>query len=518
MTTNKSYRIVTILLLLLPLLMMGWKLGKGYLKKEVLIPEIAYQVQFNFMLDSDEKGKELFIKTYLPESNQHQQISWSSSMNGDLQFTAKPKHGIGKKGIWEGQIKQAQQLSYSFKYKGKALRYKLDDKLPYPAPLPDEVFDYLEPEEYIQSDHVVIQRWADDLTKGKTSQYDVVKSLYKFVKSLANSKTSKLTDALTALKKFRASCNGKSRLLVALCRASGIPARVVGGIILEDTQKRTSHLWVEMWLGDQWVPFDALNGHFAYLPPNYLELYRGDHFLVTHTPNINFDYIYAIQKEEYFSPREAGGFTLWSLLGGEGISMSLLKVILLLPLCALVVGIFRNVIGLKTIGVFLPAIIAVSLDGVGLGLGLMAFIIVVAVVGLLHFPLERWGVLHTPKLIIMLTAVVVCLLSMGYIGLALEIHPLSTMVLFPIIVLTIAAEKFARTIIEEGPVEAFKLQGQTLLLTIVCYLIFKPDFTVGYFLTFPETYILIIGILLLLGRWIGLRMTEYFRFGALSNT
>ena len=70
---------------------------------------------------------------------------------------------------------------------------------------------------------------------------------------------------------------------------------------------------------------------------------------------------------------------------------------------------------------------------------------------------------------------------------------------------------------EEGFLDALKLQAQTLLLTIICYLVFAPEFLVGYFLTFPETYAMIAGLLLLLGRWIGLRMTEYIRFKALEQ-
>ena len=40
-----------------------------------------------------------------------------------------------------------------------------------------------------------------------------------------------LTDARSAFEEQEASCNGKSRLFVALCRAHMIPARMVGGIM-----------------------------------------------------------------------------------------------------------------------------------------------------------------------------------------------------------------------------------------------------------------------------------------------
>ncbi|MEL7219627.1 MAG: transglutaminase family protein, partial [Pseudomonadota bacterium] len=97
---------------------------------------------------------------------------------------------------------------------------------------------------------------------------------------------------MTALRLGRASCNGKGRLFVALARTNGIPARLVGGVILNEGSKKTSHQWLEVLIEGRWVPFDPTNGHFATLPENYLRLYTGDHALFRHTRNINFDYLF----------------------------------------------------------------------------------------------------------------------------------------------------------------------------------------------------------------------------------
>lgn len=515
MTTNKSYQATALLLFLLPMFSICWKWSNGHFSTDKLIPETAYQVEMNFTIDSTTAGKEVFVKSFLPKSNQHQTILHESARMGQMNFKSYTLENAGKKGEWRGYVKAGQKIGYAFKYEGKALKYQISNDLPISSNLPTQVFSYLEPEEHIQSDDLRIVGLADILSGEEIGLKSAVQSLYEFVRMMPSIKTSELTDALTALSQDKASCNGKSRLLVALCRARGIPARVVGGVILEDVQKRTSHLWAEVWMGNQWVPFDALNGHFAFLPANYMQLYTGDYFLIAHTPNAFFDYNFSIEKEKYFTAKKAGFLSLWSLIETNKIPIGMLKVILLLPLCALIVGIFKNVIGLKTIGVFLPAIIAVSLDSIGPAFGLFAFLMVVLVVSLLHIPLDKWGILYAPKLIIMLTGVVICLLAFTKAGISMEHKSLSAIIFFPIIVLTIAAEKFARTIIEEGFSDALKLQAQTLLLTLMCYLVFSAEFLVGYFLTFPETYAMIIGLLLFLGRWIGLRMTEYFRFGAL---
>lgn len=516
MLSNKSFKVTARLLLFLPLLLMGWKISQGYLIGKNLIPEVLFQVEMNYAIEGA-KGEELFVKSYLPKDNIHQKISRVSVATDELEFATRNIEGVGKKGEWRGVPTSAQRISCEFQYKGRAMRYEISDGMPLESELPDDMDAYLMSEEFIQSDDLMIQKLANELTEGKADLKSTVEAIYRYVALMPAIKTSELTDAISAMRNHKASCNGKSRLLVALCRAKGIPARVVGGIILDHGEKRTSHLWTEVWMGNEWVPFDALNNHFAYLPANYMQLYNGDYFLIARTPDVKFDYSFSIEKEKYFTAHKAGAFTLWSLLSDENISIGLLKVILLLPLCSLLVGVFKNVIGLKTIGVFLPAIIAVSLDSIGPTFGLLAFLMVVGVVALLHFPLEKWGVLYAPKLIIMLTGVVVSLLLFAKVGMLCGITIFSSMIFFPIIVLTIAAEKFARTIVEEGFFDALKLQAQTLLLTFICYLVFAPEFLVGYFLTFPETYLIIVGVLLLLGRWIGLRMTEYIRFGGLEK-
>jgi hypothetical protein len=55
----------------------------------------------------------------------------------------------------------------------------------------------------------------------------------------------------------RVDCRTGSALVVALCRAAGIPARLIGGYTLHPLLS-TSHTWVEAWIaGEGWRPFDT---------------------------------------------------------------------------------------------------------------------------------------------------------------------------------------------------------------------------------------------------------------------
>ncbi len=150
---------------------------------------------------------------------------------------------------------------------------------------------------------------------------------------------------------------------MALARAAGIPARLVGGLILEPGTKKTSHQWVEAYVAGHWVPFCPTNNHFAELPERYLTLYYGDEALFRHTSDINFDYRFEVTSQLVPSPKAKASFKLfnvWALFERMGLSFSLLRTILMLPIGALVVVLFRNVIGLPTFGTFLPALIAAA--------------------------------------------------------------------------------------------------------------------------------------------------------------
>jgi hypothetical protein len=54
-------------------------------------------------------------------------------------------------------------------------------------------------------------------------------------------------------------CQMGSALLVSLCRARGIPARMIGGRVLYQLAP-TNHYWAEVWIENRgWTPFDFLS-------------------------------------------------------------------------------------------------------------------------------------------------------------------------------------------------------------------------------------------------------------------
>ncbi len=489
----------------------------GYSYKKIL-PKTSYDV--TIQMSANSYGDALNIKTYLPISDSRQNI-YNEVLNSTGFTHTVNQTEFGREGTWtipnaDGKY----EIMYSFSVMSKALRFNIDSLLEVEKGISPGLSRYLESTPNIQVNHPVIEQIYLAKIAKSDKILNILQAVFEYTGGLKAKPFKGLTDAVTAAKLNEASCNGKSRLFVALARRAGIPSRLVGGLILNEGQKRTSHQWVEAYVNGYWVTFDPLNNHFASIPNNYLLLYRGDKFLFAHSTNINFDYSFNIKKRLVANPllieelheTPLNAYNAWQAFQKVGIPLGLLKLIIMLPLGALFIAIFRNVIGIQTFGIFLPALIALSCRETGLFYGLLGFVFVVGIVSILHYPLEKLGLLYIPKMAIMLSAVVITFLMVAALAINFELYELSYISLFPIAVVTITAERFGRQIMEEGWKEAIKLTFQTLVVAALVYFIINSRSMQAFILAFPELLLAIIGLNILLGRWIGLRVTEYYRF------
>lgn len=523
MKPTKSLKITIGLILVFAIISMSFKIKPISKAYETFLPKDVYEVKYQFY--SKGKGKKIFIKTYIPESNERQKITQSIEKSSNMNFVIKNEND-NKRAIWRTKDKSSfHTVNYSFIFKGKAIQYIIDDDISLNNIDKKGKNDYLKEEEYLEIYHPKLQKLTKQLSKNSTNLKELITNYFEYVHNIPSAPIRDLTSALTTIEQNKASCNGKARLFVALCRAKGIPARLKGGIILEETKKRTSHLWSEVLIGGKWVPFDVLNGHFAYLPSYFLELYSGDHFLITHTPNILFDYNYKMKKVNHIpfvnittdDKIKRNPVSLLKLSQSGIIPKNILSFLLLLPIGGLLIAISKNVIGLRTFGVFLPVLIAYTFTSVGFYTGIILFLIIMTLVGLVSIPLGKWGVLYTPKMVVILGVTVVSIFILISIGLEYNIKWLLSLSFFPIIITAIVSERFARAIEEDGFESAISTLLQTLLATTICYLVFSSLIVQTVLLIFPELILISIVITLLLGKWIGLRVSEYKRFSYIIN-
>jgi len=326
------------------------------------------------------------------------------------------------------------------------------------------------------------------------------------------------TDALTALRLGEASCGGKSRLMVAQLRRLGIQARLVGGLILGDAaRKRTSHVWVEALLGDRWVPFDPLNAHRAEQPADYLRLYTGELPLIVHTRGLAFDYGFRAPLDQV--PRS------WTTTAGPTIghdALPLLRrdqfsLILLAPFALLMTVFLRQVVGLQSIGVFLPVLLGFCVTQVGWALaGLLLSLAVVLGVAV-RWAVARFGLLQVPRSAFLITFLILVFLLFTVSIERFGIESGRGVLVLPIAAMAMAVERFTVEAQDRGLGEASSLLAQTMILAALSALVLmQPVFEV-LTVTFPEILLVVLAEIMVVGRYRGLRLLELHRFGSVRT-
>ena len=145
------------------------------------------------------------------------------------------------------------------------------------APQPGENLDR---ESKAGTDHEAITARARDLTGTLNNPVDVTEALYRFVERDVKNEPSigvTQTSATDCLKTGSGDCGVKSRLLVALLRNRGIPARLVSGVSLQHKVAEPAPITgSKPGCASAWLPMCPSQHHFGKVPASYLVFGYGD--------------------------------------------------------------------------------------------------------------------------------------------------------------------------------------------------------------------------------------------------
>ncbi len=385
--------------------------------------------------------------------------------------------------------------------------------------------DFLQPTVRIQRDDDSIHEKAQELAESSDSDSprdleprDLVKKLYQYVSNeLENEPFQEVKSARDCLSAGSGDSGAKSRLLAALCRNRGVPARVLGGLIL--TGEPRPHYWVEAFVDQQWLPMCPTNRHYGQLkwPRNYLVMQLDDEPLVRGRDQFSFTVQDLNPAQEEDTP--ASGPRRWQWLSLHGLrpaEQHLVRFLLLLPLAALIVSLFRTVIGVPTFGTFTPALMGLAfLDLKALPVGLPIFVLVIlAGWGMRHL-LDRFHLLQVPRSSALLTLIVMLLLGLVLLSSLLGLGATQYVSLFPLVILTHLVERFWTIEAEDGSVSSFRTLLGTVVVSVTVSVCLGPSGVAWWMFRYPETLVLVLAGLLVLGRYTGYRLSELYRFGDL---
>jgi hypothetical protein len=379
-------------------------------------------------------------------------------------------------------------------------------------------------EPLIETSHERISSRARELTTGlagSTSQLDTAQALFRFVEQKIHNDVrfdGPAISALTCLETGSGDRCAKSRLLIALLRNRNIPARMVGGVTLAKGPEQQAHYWVEAYLYDHWLPMCPYYRLFGRVPSTYLVFGFGDRPLVTGKRVEGLKYAFLVEPLGKEGAAEQGaswwkrGFTKLSLYGLPPGDRRLVEVLLLLPVAALIICVFRNVIGMHSFGTFAPALIGLAFHDLHSIPGIFVFVAILLVGWLMRRLLDRYHLLQVPRVAAMLTlimSVLVVLIVLSNLYGATTTRYIS---LFPMVILTGMVERFWTLETEDSTTASFRTLLQTMFIALVIALVLSRPLIVKHLFCFPETLGLVMAGQLLIGRYTGYRLSELIRF------
>jgi transglutaminase-like putative cysteine protease len=309
----------------------------------------------------------------------------------------------------------------------------------------------------------------------------------------------------------------RARTMVTLCRVLQFPARLVTGFVIRQGDV-VPHVWVEVFQRQEWIPFDPTNGYSFSLPMNFVPVRRDAEQVFAASNNVaaTVRSAYSIRRltpDRLVMQGEMRRITQIFDLTRLPVPMhKVMMILLLLPFAALITSFVRNVIGLGTFGTFAPSLLAMSFIYADWETG-VAILLVVVTAGLTgRIWLERLRLLMVPRLSIILTLVILCVVFSVSLFDFLGVTPGAQAVLLPMVILTILIERFHVTVEEDGLVYALQLAVGTVVVAMLCFMVLGWDEVGQWVLTYPEVHFFTIAVFILLGRYAGYRFTELWRF------
>jgi len=142
---------------------------------------------------------------------------------------------------------------------------------------------YLQPTTAISARHPRIQKLASELAPASANQWKRIRSIIEWQQANIRQEPVDVFTALDVLETGKAECQGHSLLFAALARSSGIPTRIVNGIVyVAAFEGFLYHSWNESYVNGSWVAIDPTFGQ-APADATHVKLVEG-HSLADLTP------------------------------------------------------------------------------------------------------------------------------------------------------------------------------------------------------------------------------------------
>ncbi len=313
--------------------------------------------------------------------------------------------------------------------------------------------------------------------------------------------------------------------LVYVLAGARIPARMVRGLILTDVGASGLQLvpWLEVHNGDRWEGFDPVTGDKGF-PEDFVRWSSSNAPLLTvengRSAHVSFAVTHYSRAVANIARSRADANESWLtalMLHDLPVStQNVYQVLLMIPIGALIVALMRTVVGIPTLGTFMPILIAIAFRETQLIWGIALFTAISAFGLMMRVYLERLRLLLVPRLCAVLVIVVILMLLISLLSEKFGLVRGFSIALFPVVILTMVIEHMSVVWEESGPMATLKEGLGSLFVAIIGYLVMTNQYLSYIMFEFPELLLVLLAMFILLGCYTGYRLTELVRFRDLA--
>lgn len=206
---------------------------------------------------------------------------------------------------------------------------------------------------------------------------------------------------------------------------------------------------------------------------------------------------------------------LVSFFISSGIPSSTLYLLLVFPFIAFFVTFARQFIGISTYGVYLPVMLSLTFFLLGMWFTFMVLTLVLLLSIFIRYILEKVEMLYIPKVALTLSIIASSFFIIIWASLVMELPVAVSLVIFPMLVISTISEKFLSLQSLEGLSSAIIVMIETIVVSFVTYTIIDLTVFKNLIMALPELILLPFLGIIVLGKFTGLRLTEYFKFRSL---
>ena len=210
-------------------------------------------------------------------------------------------------------------------------------------------------------------------------------------------------------------------------------------------------------------------------------------------------------------------FLISTILSLPASEQAIFRYIVLIPLGAFVVVLMRNIIGISTLGTFMPVLLALALLEIKPVKGILMFSVLVGAGLWFRFLLSRMHLLVVPRVAACVVIVTLLMVLMSVISYKLGFDAGIQITLFPMIIIAWTLERMSLIWEEEGKRSAIVQVSGSLVVSVFAYGFMKISQIQYWALNFPELLLILLAGIILIGRYTGYRLSELIRFKTFTN-